>query len=335
MTKTRKWWYRTIFAIIYVSALAILSHLVLYKELVHDKLTSTDTIITIKPGTSLLQFANQLQKLGYVKHPRLFAVYGLITGKADKIKAGEYILNADTNLVTLLQTIVTGKVTQYSFTIVEGMTFAQLLQELHQHPKIDAQLKAMPLDEIRTKLEIKQGYLEGLFKPETYCFTAGTTDIDFLRRAYHDMQDHLEQAWASRDQSLILKSLDEVLVLASILEKETAVQHEYGLISGVFQRRLAKSMRLQADPTVVYALGDKYTGKIRKSQLKIDSPYNTYLYRGLPPTPIAIPSLRAIDAALHPESTEYLYFVATGDGKHVFSKNLQEHNKAVNKYRIR
>ena len=187
---------------------------------------------------------------------------------------------------------------------------------------------------VMTALAYPEVHPEGRFFPDTYHFPIGMTDIEFLRRAYVKMARVLEEEWQQREAGLPYKTSDEALIMASILEKETAVAEERAAIAGVFVRRLQKGMKLQTDPTVIYAMGDDYHGNIRRKDLKIDSPYNTYFYVGLPPTPISLPGVEAIHAALHPEDGETLYFVAKGDGSHYFSKTLKEHNRAVARYQL-
>lgn len=283
----------------------------------------------IEPGTSLRQFSNGLHSAGLIKHPSFFRWYVILTNNANNLKAGEYrILPGDTAL-QFLDKVLAGLVTQYSFTIVEGLQTAQVISLLQQHPKIKTTLEGLSEADIIKNLNISTKSLEGIFLPDTYFFDAYTTDVDFLRRAYFSMEQKLQLSWAQRDPKCILKSPYEALILASIIEKESGLKSEYAEISGVYQRRLAKGMRLQADPTVIYAMQDKLKGPLLRKHLTLDSPYNTYKITGLPPTPIAIPSMAALEASLHPESGDTLYFVATKNGGHVFSSTLQDHNAAV------
>ncbi|MBI3774578.1 MAG: endolytic transglycosylase MltG, partial [Gammaproteobacteria bacterium] len=189
--------------------------------------------------------------------------------------------------------------------------------------------------EVMVKLGYPERHPEGRFLPDTYAFPKGTTDVDFLRRAYASMHEYLQRAWPERDTNLPLASMNDALTLASIVEKETGAPHERPLIAGVFVRRLQKGMRLQTDPTVIYGLGDRYDGNIRRRDLEAETPYNTYRIKGLPPTPIALPGKDAINAALHPEGGDALYFVARGDGTHEFSSSIEQHNRAVMKYQIK
>jgi len=285
--------------------------------------------LKVQPGTSVRQLANDLHKLGILDCPRLFRWYAIATGAYNHIQAGEYRLVPGTTPQQLLNMMVSGKVVQYTFTIIEGWRTRDVIAALHEHPKIKVTLAGLSYDQILKKLDLPVKHLEGLFLADTYFFHADTKDVDFLRRAYLSMQEKLDALWEKRAPNLALNNPYEALILASIIEKESGLAHELTQISGVFHRRLAKNMRLQADPTVAYWFGDALKGPLLKRHLKIDSPYNTYTLIGLPPTPIAIPSLRAIEAALHPDNGTSLFFVATGSGSHIFSTTLAEHNKAV------
>jgi UPF0755 protein len=306
-----------------------------WKRLSYDKLSVPEfgCEICIEPGTSLRQFTNQLHSRNILEHPRLLRWYGVITNRANNIKAGEYKIEAGMTPKDILRKVVAGEVNNYAFTVIEGMQTLHILAELQQHPKIKATLNGLTPDQIIAELDLPIAHLEGLFLPDTYFFEAGTTDVDFLRRAYYSMDQKLQALWLDRDPECVLDTPYEALILASIIEKESGLKSEYPEISGVYQRRLMAGMRLQADPTVIYALQDQLNGPLLKLHLRIDSPYNTYKLAGLPPTPIALPSLAAIEAALHPAPGDSLYFVATGTGGHLFSKSLEEHNKAVQQVR--
>lgn len=306
-----------------------------WKRLSYDELAVPEfgCEICIESGTSLRQFTNQLHSKNILESPRLLRWYGVFTNCANNIKAGEYKIEAGMTPRGILRKVVAGEVNHYAFTVVEGLQTKQILAELQQHPKIKATLNGLTPDQIIAELNLPIAHLEGLFLPDTYFFEAGTTDADFLRRAYYSMDQKLQDLWHDRDPECVLDSPYEALILASIIEKESGLKSEYREISGVYQRRLIAGMRLQADPTVIYALQDQLNGPLLKAHLRIDSPYNTYKLAGLPPTPIALPSLAAIEAALHPAPGESLYFVATGTGGHLFSKTLEEHNKAVKQVR--
>ena len=229
--------------------------------------------------------------------------------------------------------MVAGNVVQHNVTLIEGHTFRQILEIIQQNPVITKQLENLSDEEIMKKLGHEGEHPEGRFYPDTYYISRGVTDIELLNRAYDSMQQILEEEWQQRDEGLPFKSPYEALILASIVEKESAVAKERPLIAGLFINRLRKKMRLQTDPTVIYGIKN-YDGNIRFRDLRKDTPYNTYTRKGLPPTPIALPGREAIHATLHPDKTKYLYFVAYGDGSgsHVFSTNLKDHEKAVDRY---
>jgi UPF0755 protein len=260
-------------------------------------------------------------------------IYARLQGNAQQIKAGEYRVEADATLPALLNLFISGKVVQYSITIVEGMTAKQLFEKIQTHPKIKQTLAELNYETVREALSIENERVEGLFLPETYHFPANTSDVQFLRRAYQKLQEQLDSAWQQMTENLPYDSAYEVLIMASIIEKESAIPEERPEIAGVFVRRLDKGMRLQTDPTVIYGMGDSYDGNIRKKDLQTDTPYNTYTRFGLPPTPICLPSKESIEAAMNPAEGTSLYFVAGAEnGGHVFSDNLEDHNRAVRQY---
>lgn len=332
MTSLRVGWWRTglnfFLAAVLVASLAYSYcwRQIAYKELI---LPLDGTYITVQSGTSVRQLAHDLNKAGIMRSPRMFVWYAMLSGSANHIKAGEYRIVPGTTAQQFLKMLVDGRITQYSFTIIEGSRTQDVLAALQQNPKINSLLTGLSEQQIISKLDIPVKSLEGVFLADTYYFKAGTTDVEFLRRAYFSLQEKLDLAWQSRADKLHVQTPYEALILASIIEKESGLPHELPEISGVFHRRLAKKMRLQADPTVEYWLGDELKGPLLKRHLKIDSPYNTYMREGLPPTPIAIPSMRAIDASLHPDNGTSIFFVATGNGGHIFSTTLEQHNKAV------
>lgn len=289
----------------------------------------------IEPGASLARVANDLRREGIIDHPRYLTILGRWYGEADKLKAGEYLLEPGMRPLDILDKAVAGDVIQYSLTIVEGWTFKQTLQAVEADSKLKPALQGLSSGQIMEKLGAAGEHPEGRFLPETYHFTAGMSDLDFLRRAYEAMSKLLAQEWEQRAEGLPYKSPYEALTMASIIEKETAVPDERAAIAGVFVRRLQKHMRLQTDPTVIYGLGDSYDGNIRREDLLRDTPYNTYTRHGLTPTPIALPGAAAIHAALHPAGDDKLYFVAKGDGSHHFSATLAEHINAVRKYQLK
>jgi UPF0755 protein len=269
-----------------------------------------------------------------LKHPWLLMVLARWQGRAHQIKAGEYRLMPGTTPTMLLDQLVAGKVVQYSLTAVEGWTFQQLLDAVNRHAALEHRLSGLDTAAIMERLGHADEHPEGRFYPDTYHFPRGTTDIAFLRRAYDELHARLDAAWQRRAPGLPYKNPYEALVMASIVEKETAVAAERAAIAGVFVRRLQQGMRLQTDPTVIYGLGPSFDGNLRARDLVEDTPYNTYLHTGLPPTPIALPGMGSIEAALHPAVATSLYFVARGDGTHEFSDTLEQHNRAVARYQL-
>ena len=296
---------------------------------------SAATVITVEPGASLHRIARQLQAQGIIEEPRYLTLLGRWQGQAASLQAGEYRIEPGTRPLQLLNQMAAGEVVQYGFTIIEGWTFREMLSQLHTHPQIKYELEGLSDAQIMARLGKEGEHPEGWFLPETYHFPAGLSDLAFLERAHKAMVQRLEQAWAGRAKALPYKSAYEALTMASISEKEAAVPAERPEIAGVFVRRLEKRMRLQTDPTVIYGIGPSFDGNIRRRDLRTDTPYNTYTRHGLTPTPIALPSAEAIEAALHPAAGETLYFVAKGDGSHYFSKTLAEHVDAVRKYQLK
>ena len=290
--------------------------------------------VTVEPGDSLRRVAARLEGAGIIASAIELRLLARLKDSAHAIKAGEYRLEPGISLAGLLDKLVAGDVVQYEFTIVEGMNWRELRARLRDETALVDTISTMSDAEVMAALGKPGLHPEGQFLPETYRFTRGTRDIDFLARAHRDLQVRLERAWENRAEDIPLESPYEALVLASIIEKETGIPSERREIAGVFTRRLQKGMRLQTDPTVIYGLGEEYTGDIRYRDLRTDTPYNTYTRGGLPPTPIAMAGVAAIEAAVDPAEGETLYFVATGDGGHVFSKTLEEHNLNVRKYQM-
>ena len=260
-----------------------------------------------------------------------------MAGKAASIQAGEYQIRPDTTPRELLDIFVSGEVRLYSFTIVEGWTFRELLAALANDPVVQSSIEFEDWPAVLVALDEEASHPEGLFLPETYRFPKGTRDVDVLRQAFELMQETLAEEWQDRDENLPLSTPYEALILASIIEKETALASERPRISGVFIRRLQQRMRLQTDPTVIYGIGVDFNGNLTRRDLRTDSPYNTYTRGGLPPTPIALPGRAAIHAALHPAAGTEVYFVATGlgDGSHKFSDTKDEHDAAVQEFLAR
>ena len=291
--------------------------------------------VDVQPGQPLRQVADYLHSQGALPHPLDLVLLARLRGDADVIRAGEYLIEPGTSVAALLDLLKNGKVVMHSLTLVEGWTFKQVLASVAADPSLTHTLN----DSDRDTLMLKMGHPglnpEGLFYPDTYQYPKGTSDVAFLERAFIAMQEHLHAAWQSRSADLPYKSPYDALIMASIIEKETAQPQERGEIAGVFVRRLQTGMKLQSDPTVIYGLGALYQGKITYKDLRTDTPYNTYTRNGLPPTPICMPSLASINAALHPTPGDALYFVARGDGTHQFSATLAEQTAAVQKYQIK
>lgn len=294
-----------------------------------------DTVLLIKPGQSLKSLASSLVDKTWLPHPYYFIYEGRRQKKATVLKAGEYSIAVGTTPLQLLDILVAGKVRQYSMTLPEGWTFREILQAVKNNPDLRQTLATDKPAQVMEALGMTGYFAEGRIFPDTYLFPAGTTDVEFLQRAIQTQERVLREEWQQRDAGLPYHSPYEALIMASIIEKETAVAEERGKIAGVFVRRLQANMKLQTDPTVIYAIAETFDGDIRRKDLSIDSPYNTYMYKGLPPTPIASPGRDAIRAALHPEAGSVLYFVAKEDGSHHFSDTLKEHNNAVARYQLR
>ena len=287
----------------------------------------------IAPGTSFSGIVAGLKEAGLVSHRHVLELHGRWSGLAGGIRAGEYAIDPAMTPRELLELLHSGKVVQHSLTLVEGWTFDEVRDALRSRPELEHTLAAeLGPGDVMAALGYAGEHPEGRFLADTYHFPRGTSDAAFLRRAYRAMQDFLDRAWKDRAANLPYDSPYDALIVASIVEKETGRAEERAEIAGVLVRRLKRGMRLEVDPTVIYGLGDAFDGNLRKRDLRRDTPYNTYLHRGLPPTPIAMPGAAAIRAALHPRAGEALFFVAKGDGSHYFSATYREHQKAVARY---
>jgi UPF0755 protein len=286
----------------------------------------------IGKGDSLSKITEKLVAQNVHIKPFWFKLIAKKNGDNKKIKSGEYEIAPNSTAPQILALFVSGKVKQHAITFPEGWNFKQIRQELDKNPNVQHTLQNVSFEKIPTKLGISQNHPEGLFFPDTYFFEKHTTDTAILKRAYGKMQLVLAEEWQNRAENLPLTTPYQALILASIVEKETAAPFERAKISGVFTRRLQQNMMLQTDPTVIYGMGDSYQGDIKTADLQNPTPYNTYTFKGLPPTPIAMAGREAIHAALHPDSGESIYFVSKGNGTHVFSTNLEEHNTAVEMY---
>jgi UPF0755 protein len=287
----------------------------------------------VAPGASFARVAAGLAAQGVIANPRAWVVFARIRGLAPAVKAGEYEIQPGTTPRELLTKMVNGQVLLHSFTIVDGWRVQDMLGALRRNPDITHTV-ADPAPDLMEKLGLPGIDAEGQFLPETYRFPGGTTDVELLRQAHAALAKELDSAWTERDPGLPLHDSRELLIMASIVEKESGLPQELRLIAGLYLHRLAVGMRLQADPTVIYGLGDRYDGDIRTVDLRTDGPYNTYTRVGLPPTPIALAGAAVIRATAHPEKTDAIYFVASpkDDGSHVFSSTLEQHNAAVAAY---
>jgi UPF0755 protein len=294
---------------------------------------ATDTVeISIEFGTTPRDIAQQWVQAGVQASPTLLYEWFRWSGEARRIRAGSYEIGRGTTPIALLNKMVRGDETLAAVRFTEGWTFRQLRAELARAEALKPLTAAMTDAEIMQALGAPGVLPEGRFHPDTYAYSKGSADLAVLRRAYRAMQRRLEAAWAERAADTPLKSADEALTLASIVEKETGAPADRGRVAGVFVNRLRLGMPLQTDPSVIYGLGAAFDGNLRKRDLQADTPYNTYLRTGLPPTPIAMPSKLSLLAAVHPEPTKALYFVSRGDGSSEFSASLAEHNRAVNKF---
>lgn len=302
------------------------------KFLTHPVIEKQAVLLEIEKGQSFREITKKLIHKGVAINPWWFRLLAYQKQLTHQLKTGEFVLNPEITPSELLEILVAGKTKQYAITFPEGWTFKQIRREIENNPNIKQTFIGLDGKTILKKIGAQENHPEGLFFPDTYYFDKNMADIALLKRSYLKMQKILTQEWQQREQDLPLKTPYEALILASIIEKETGKASERPAIAGVFIRRLRKGMLLQTDPTVIYGMGDKYKGNIRYKDLKTSTPYNTYIIKGLPPTPIAMPGKEAIHAALHPEKGNSLYFVSRGDGSHVFSATLSNHNKAVNTY---
>ena len=291
-------------------------------------------VFEIPAGSAFATVSRDLAERGFIDHPDWYRWYARLLDKAGGVHAGEYLIEVGTTPAQLLEMFIAGDVQLYSFTIVEGWTFRELVTALTADETVEVSIVYEDWPAVLESFSADVEHPEGLFLPETYRFPKGTTGVDILRQAYALMQRTLEEEWQDRDTNLPLRSGYEALILASIVEKETALATERPKIAGVFTRRLVQGMRLQTDPTVIYGIGVDFNGNLTRLDLRTDTPYNTYTRGGLPPTPIALPGRDAINAALHPAAGSELYFVATGlgDGSHKFSATKAEHDIAVQEY---
>ncbi|MBX2879370.1 MAG: endolytic transglycosylase MltG [Granulosicoccus sp.] len=299
---------------------------------------SDEIVFEIERGWSAKRLSVELENRGIIEKRHWFDLYARLSNKAGGIKSGEFVLSGPTNVPELFDTFIKGQTVQYSQSIIEGSNWKQAVRQVAGSKHLVhalGDISQLSASELMQKLGYPELHPEGQFFADTYAFPSGTTDIEYLQRSKRMLDKVLSEEWADRDDNLPLENEYEALILASIVERETAVAAERPLIAGVFMSRLNKKMRLQTDPTVIYGMGDAYDGNIRRKDLTTDTPYNTYTRAGLPPTPIAMVGREAIRAVLQPEDTTALYFVAKGDGTHQFSETLEQHNAAVRKYQLK
>lgn len=292
-------------------------------------------LVTVPAGSDLGQVAAKLELAKLIPHHIYFEWRARWTGAAGRLQAGTYEVLPKESGTDVLLKLVAGRTKTFTITFVEGIRFRDLRRVLDAHAYVIHTYVGRSDDEVMAALGMSGQLAEGQFFPSTYHFKAATTDLELLRRIYRRMQTALNSAWARRAAQLPYKSPYEVLIMASIVEKETARAEERAAIAGVFVRRLVNGMKLQTDPTVIYGLGDAYDGNLRRTDLERDTPYNTYTRSGLPPTPIALPGTAALEAAVSPAAGDALYFVARGDGTHQFSASLADHDDAVRKFQLR
>src|SRR3990167_7376036 len=286
----------------------------------------------LKQGSSLKSVARDMQQARLLGQAWPFVWLARLRGNSSQLKAGSYSLDHPISPLELLEVITKGEVIQKQVSIIEGWTFKQLRAALNASLDITHDTLNLTDAEILQRIGATESHPEGLFFPDTYKFAAGSSDLAILSSAYQAMQQRLQEIWATREPDLPLQTPYQALILASIVEKETGTADDRAMIAGVFMNRLRRGMLLQTDPTVIYGLGETFDGNLRKRDLLADTAYNTYIRVGLPPTPIALPGMAALQATLHPAKTDALYFVARGDGSSQFSASLAEHNRAVGRY---
>lgn len=287
---------------------------------------------SIPRGTNLTTASQSMQQSGVLTRPWAFVLLARLKGLAGAVKAGSYALEKPLTPLQLLRKISEGDTVLGKLALIEGWSFRDMRRSVAANPALRHDTAAMSDADLLQAIGAQERHPEGLFYPDTYFFDHGSSELALFKRAYHAMQENLQASWVLREKGLPYRSPYEVLIMASIIEKETGAAEERPLIASVFLNRLRIGMRLQTDPTVIYGMGERFDGNLRRNDLLTDTPYNTYTRTGFPPTPIALPGLAAIQAALHPETSKALYFVAKGNGRHAFSETLDAHNRAVSRY---
>ncbi len=292
-------------------------------------------VLLLETGSSLRDFAEMMTQLSDLEWPLPIMVWVMATGRSTSLKAGEYAISTGDSVEEIITQVVAGKVIEHSITFPEGFTLSDMIGRLDSVTSLYREERDLTSELIKQAIDTDHKVLEGLFFPDTYRYVRSDTPVSILQRANKKLTVKLQEAWSGKANGFLLKSTYELLILASIIEKEAVVAHEKPRISGVFINRLRENMRLQTDPTVIYGLGDEFTGALTREHLAKDTPYNTYTRNGLPPTPISCPGWASLFAAAHPEEHNFFYFVAKGDGTHQFSKTFEEHQQAVKTYRRR
>ncbi len=320
-----------LFLFIVLAAAALLAYAAwwVYSPL---RLPAQTVEFTIAAGSSLRSAMHEIAASGVEASPWRLVALGKALQVDAAIKAGSYQLQGEVTPLDLLRKLTRGDITQSEVTLIEGWTFRQMRRRLDAHPDLRHDTLGWSETEILRRLGAGEASAEGLIFPDTYLFAKQSSDLDVLARAYRASQQRINRAWQTRASNLPYRDAYQALIMASIVEKETGREQDRAQIAGVFVNRLRQKMRLQTDPTVIYGLGENFDGNLRQRDLLADTPYNTYTRNGLPPTPIAMPGLSSLQAALHPAETDALYFVARGDGSSQFSRTLEEHNRAVARY---
>jgi len=326
------WLIKKVIALGFLASLLLAAWMV-YFAMMPLNLNTEARELTVKPG-SMRNVSQQLVKQGVMNSAWSFELMVRALGRAGEVKAGIYLVKNGITPYGLMDMLTNGDTTQASITFIEGWTFAQMRAALNASDAVRHMTMAYTDRQILDEIGVNAMSPEGQFFPDTYFFSRNSSDKEILKRAYQTMQTKLDAAWINRAAGLPYDTPYKALIMASIVEKETGKSSERPLIAGVFINRLRLGMRLQTDPTVIYGLGESFDGNLRRKDLLTDSPYNTYTRAGLPPTPIAMPGMASIEAALNPAKTKAIYFVGKGDGSHAFSATLLEHNRAVNKYQL-
>ena len=325
---------KSLLALVFLAALAVVGYGVWYAR-TPLPMTRLPADFEIPAGTRFRGAVEQVQRAGIDVDRYRFEALARALGRERAIKAGSYELTRAVTPRELLDKLTRGDVTQAEIRLIEGWTFAQFRSALDASPDLKHETRGLDDAQILSRLQATESHPEGLFFPDTYLFAKGSSDTAVLRRAYRAMQKHLKAAWEARDPNVPYHTPYEALIMASIIEKETGRESERDQIGGVLTNRLRIGMRLQVDPTVIYGLGSSFDGNLKKTHLLEDGPYNTYTRAGLPPTPIAMPGRASLRSAMHPAKTDALYYVSRGDGSSEFSRNLNEHQRAVNRYQLR